>query len=174
VSGGAFRETSHVRRAGGEAPAPRCSCSGIINQCSATIEQSDHGATRHTLRGIDDFIEGYLSYDGGRCIWPPRMRSQGRAWPMCTRDCSGCCSKPLRGPVRGKISRPGRACRAAGHAARAAERGSTAFLVDDDLATTLRLCEQISDEFPRDLVIVKTHQYLNSTAATRRKCCAWH
>jgi len=31
--------------------------------------------------------------------------------------------------------------------------------VDDDLARTLRLCEQISDEFPRDLVIVKTHQY---------------
>src|SRR6202040_1799586 len=31
--------------------------------------------------------------------------------------------------------------------------------VDDDLAKTLRLCEQISDEFPRDLVIVKTHQY---------------
>jgi len=24
----------------------------------------------------------------------------------------------------------------------------------------LRLCDQISDEFPRDLVIVKTHQYL--------------
>jgi tetratricopeptide (TPR) repeat protein len=31
--------------------------------------------------------------------------------------------------------------------------------VDDDLARALRLCDQISDEFPRDLVIVKTHQY---------------
>jgi tetratricopeptide (TPR) repeat protein len=32
--------------------------------------------------------------------------------------------------------------------------------VDDDGAKTLRLCEQITDEFPRDLVVVKTHQYL--------------
>jgi tetratricopeptide (TPR) repeat protein len=31
---------------------------------------------------------------------------------------------------------------------------------DDDLARTLRLCDEISDEYPRDLVIVKTHQYL--------------
>ena len=37
------------------------------------------------------------------------------------------------------------------------EQLNTAVLrawVDDDLARTLRLCEQISDEFPRDLVIV--------------------
>ena len=32
--------------------------------------------------------------------------------------------------------------------------------VDDDLPLTLRLCDQITDEFPRDLVIVKAHQYL--------------
>jgi tetratricopeptide (TPR) repeat protein len=30
----------------------------------------------------------------------------------------------------------------------------------DDLPETLRLCELLSDEFPRDLVIVKIHQYL--------------
>jgi len=29
------------------------------------LEQSDHGATRHTLQGIDDFIEGYLATSGG-------------------------------------------------------------------------------------------------------------
>jgi len=42
------------------------------------------------------------------------------------------------------------------------ERLNAAMLrawVDDDLARTLRLCDQISDAFPRDLVIVKTHQY---------------
>jgi tetratricopeptide (TPR) repeat protein len=31
--------------------------------------------------------------------------------------------------------------------------------VDDDLGRTIRVCDQISDEFPRDLAIVKTHQY---------------
>jgi hypothetical protein len=31
--------------------------------------------------------------------------------------------------------------------------------VDDDLPRALRLCDQISDEFPRDLAVVKTHQY---------------
>jgi tetratricopeptide (TPR) repeat protein len=31
--------------------------------------------------------------------------------------------------------------------------------VDDDLERTIRLCDQLSDEFPRDLAIVKTHQY---------------
>jgi hypothetical protein len=52
--------------------------------------------------------------------------------------------------------------RAAPRAARR-EQLNTAMLrawVDDDGALTLRLCEQISDEFPRDLVVVKTHQYL--------------
>ena len=31
--------------------------------------------------------------------------------------------------------------------------------VDDDPARTLRLCDQVSDEFPRDLAMVKMHQY---------------
>jgi tetratricopeptide (TPR) repeat protein len=31
--------------------------------------------------------------------------------------------------------------------------------VDDDLERSIRLCDQVSDEFPRDLAIVKTHQY---------------
>jgi hypothetical protein len=31
--------------------------------------------------------------------------------------------------------------------------------VDDDVGRTIRLCDQISDEFPQDLAIVKTHQY---------------
>jgi tetratricopeptide (TPR) repeat protein len=52
--------------------------------------------------------------------------------------------------------------RAAPHATRR-EQLNTAVLrawVDDDAALTLRLCDRISDEFPRDLVAVKTHQYL--------------
>jgi tetratricopeptide (TPR) repeat protein len=32
--------------------------------------------------------------------------------------------------------------------------------VGGDLATALRLCDRISDEFPRDLVVLKLHQYL--------------
>jgi tetratricopeptide (TPR) repeat protein len=31
--------------------------------------------------------------------------------------------------------------------------------VEDDLERSIRLCDQVSDEFPRDLAIVKTHQY---------------
>jgi tetratricopeptide (TPR) repeat protein len=43
------------------------------------------------------------------------------------------------------------------------EQLNTAMLrswVEDDPARTLRLCDEITDEFPRDLVIAKTHQYL--------------
>jgi hypothetical protein len=32
--------------------------------------------------------------------------------------------------------------------------------VEDDIPLTLRLCDQVSDEFPRDLSMVKIHQYL--------------
>jgi hypothetical protein len=32
--------------------------------------------------------------------------------------------------------------------------------VADDVPLTLRLCDELSDEFPRDLVMVKVHQYL--------------
>ena len=31
--------------------------------------------------------------------------------------------------------------------------------VDDDLPRAVSLCDQASDEFPRDLVMVKMHQY---------------
>src|SRR5258708_18313648 len=33
--------------------------------------------------------------------------------------------------------------------------------VDDDLERSIRLCDQLSDELPRDLAIVKTHQYFD-------------
>ncbi len=31
--------------------------------------------------------------------------------------------------------------------------------VQDDLGTAIQLCDQVSDEFPQDLAVVKTHQY---------------
>ena len=54
------------------------------------------------------------------------------------------------------------AAEAAAPSATRREQLNTAVLrawVVGDAALALRLCEQTSDEFPRDLVIVKTHQY---------------
>ncbi len=114
-----------------------------------------------TLRGMDDFIEGYLAYESRA----ERILAAAEAEP------GSCLANVYAGLLWMLLEAP----EAAGHAAKylaAAERAAplatrreqlnAAVLrawVDDDLARTLRLCDQISDEFPRDLVIVKTHQY---------------
>jgi tetratricopeptide (TPR) repeat protein len=117
------------------------------------------GAT--TLRAVDDFIEGYLAYE---------TRAEGivaaaDAEPEC------CLANVYAGLLWMFLEAPDAALRAAKYLA-AAEAGApaatrreqlnTALLrawVADDMPETLRLCDRISDEFPRDLVIVKTHQY---------------
>lgn len=50
---------------------------------------------------------------------------------------------------------------AAPHATRREQLNSAMLRawVDDDLERAIRLCDQVSDEFPRDLAIVKTHQH---------------
>jgi hypothetical protein len=114
-----------------------------------------------TLRAIDDFIEGYLAYE----TRAERILAAADADPEC------CLANVYAGMLWMLLEAP----EAPQHAARylaAAERaasGSTqreqlnvAMLrawVDDDLALTLRVCDQISDEFPRDLTAVKMHQY---------------
>jgi hypothetical protein len=114
-----------------------------------------------TLRGIDDFIEGYLAYE----TRAERILAAADAEP------GSCLANVYAGLLWMLLEAPEAAQHAAKYLA-AAERAAplatrreqlnAAVLrawVDDDLARTLRLCDQISDEFPRDLVIVKTHQY---------------
>ena len=63
----------------------------------------------------------------------------------------------------------GAAERAAPHATRR-EQLNTAMLrawVDDDMARTLRLCEQISDEFPRDRDIIVYCSCPNEVSSAR-------
>ena len=114
-----------------------------------------------TLRGIDDFIEGYLAYE----TRAERILAAADAEP------GSCLANVYAGVLWMLLEAPEAARHAAKYLA-AAERAAplatrreqlnAAVLrawVDDDPATTLRLCDEISDTFPRDLVIVKTHQY---------------
>ncbi|HEY3656650.1 MAG TPA: tetratricopeptide repeat protein [Steroidobacteraceae bacterium] len=120
------------------------------------------GAMRDTtLRAVDDFIEGYLAYE---------TRAEGilaaaDAEPEC------CLANVYAGLLWMFLEAPDAGLRASTYLA-AAERTATLATrreqlnmellrawVADDSPETLRLCGQISDEFPRDLVVVKTHQY---------------
>ncbi len=115
-----------------------------------------------TLRAIDDFIEGYLAYEQRA----ERVLAAADAEPgSCLANVySGLLWMLLEAPAGARRAQRylSAAERAAPNATRR-EQLNTAMLrcwVDNDLKRTLRLCDQITDEFPRDLVIVKTHQYL--------------
>jgi len=114
-----------------------------------------------TLQGIDDFIEGYLGYE----------RRAERILAAADAEPESCLANVYAGLLWMLLEAP-EGVRFAARYLAAAERAAplatrreqlnAAMLrawVDDDLARTLQLCEQIADEFPRDLVIVKTHQY---------------
>lgn len=114
-----------------------------------------------TLRGIDEFIEGYLAYE---------TRAE-RILVTAGADPESCIANVYAGMLWMLLEAPEGAARAAKYLAaaeRAAPRATrreqlnAAMLrawVDDNLERTIRLCDQVSDEFPRDLVILKTHQY---------------
>ncbi len=115
-----------------------------------------------TLHAIDDFIEGYLAYE----TRAERILAAAEAEPDC------CLANVYAGYLWMFLEAPDAALRAAKYLA-AAERAAaaatpreqlnTALLrawAADDQPETLRLCDHISDQFPRDLVVVKTHQYL--------------
>jgi hypothetical protein len=120
------------------------------------------GAQRDaTLRGIDDFIEGLLAYE---------TRAE-RILAAADADCGSCLANTYAGILWMLLEAPAAPRRAAKYlaAAEAAAPGATqreqlntAVLrawVQDDTAAALRLCDRISDEFPRDLAIVKLQQY---------------
>jgi hypothetical protein len=115
-----------------------------------------------TLRGIDDFIEGYLAYE-------TRAENIFAAADAAPDSClanaySALLWMLLEAPegARRAANYLAAAERAAPHATRREQMNTAALRAwaDDDTERTLRLCDQITDEFPRDLVMVKTHQYL--------------
>jgi hypothetical protein len=120
------------------------------------------GESGRTLRAIDDFIEGYLAYE---------TRAE-RILAAADADPQSCLANVYAGLLWMLLEAPEGAQRAnrylaaaerAAPAATHREQLNTALLrawVDGDLAQSLRLCERISDECPRDLVVLKTHQYL--------------
>jgi tetratricopeptide (TPR) repeat protein len=119
------------------------------------------GERDSTLQAIDEFIEGYLAYE---------TRAE-RILVAAAADPESCMANVYAGILWMLLEAPQGAARAATYLA-AAERVAPAATrreqlncamlrawVDDDLKRCIRLCDQVSDEFPRDLAIVKTHQY---------------
>jgi tetratricopeptide (TPR) repeat protein len=114
-----------------------------------------------TLRAIDDFIEGFLAYE---------TRAE-HILIAADADPDSCMANVYAGVLWMLLEAPQAASRATKYLTAAeivAPRGTrreqlnAAMLrawVDDDVGRAIRLCDQISDEFPRDLAIVKTHQY---------------
>jgi hypothetical protein len=114
-----------------------------------------------TSRAVDDFIGGYLAYE---------TRAEGIV-RAADADPDCCIANVYAGLLWMLLEAPEAPRRAAKYLA-AAERTQShatrreqlnlavlrAWAVDD-LPTALRLCDQTLDEFPRDLVIVKTQQY---------------
>lgn len=119
------------------------------------------GERDSTLQAIDEFIEGYLAYE----TRAENILSAADADP------DSCMANAYAGMLWMLLEAPEGAARAAKYLAaamRAApaatprEQLNAAMLrawVEDDVERSIRLCDQISDQFPRDLAIVKTHQY---------------
>jgi len=114
-----------------------------------------------TLPSINDFIEGFLAYE---------TRAE-RILVAADADPASCLANTYAGFLWMLLEAPEAPRRAAKYLAAAEiaapganlrEQLNTAVLrawVNDDPALTLKLCDRISDEFPRDLAIVKLHQY---------------
>jgi hypothetical protein len=119
------------------------------------------GQSDATLRAIDDFVASFLAYE----TRAERILRAADADPdSCVANAyAGMLWMLLEAPEAGeRAAKYLAAAQRAAHLATRREQLNAAVLrawVDDDPALALRLCDQASDEFPRDLVIVKTHQY---------------
>jgi len=114
-----------------------------------------------TLRAVDDFAEGLLAYE---------TRAEGIV-KAADASPESCIANVYAGYLWMLLEAPDAALHAskylaaaelASPAATRREQLNTAVLrawAADDLPEALRLCELVSDEFPRDLVVVKIHQY---------------
>jgi hypothetical protein len=114
-----------------------------------------------TSSAIDDFIEGFLAYE---------TRAE-RILPAARENPDSCLANTYAGFMWMLLEAPEAAQRAAQFLA-AAERaavhatrreqlnvGVLRAWVADDLPSALHLCDQVTDEFPRDLAVAKIHQY---------------
>jgi len=114
-----------------------------------------------TLGAIDDFIEGFLGYE---------TRAE-HILPAAHEHPESCLANTYAGFMWMLLEAPQAAQRAAQFLA-AAERAAVCATrreqlnvgvlrawVADDLPMALRLCDEVSDEFPRDLAVAKIHQY---------------
>jgi hypothetical protein len=120
-------------------------------------------STQHelTLRAIDNFIGGFLAYD----VRAEQILAAANADP------ESCLANAYAGMLWMLLESPSAASNAMKYLIAAEsiaprsdrrEQLNVAMLrawVDDDLAQTIRLCDQVTDEFPRDLAMVKLHQY---------------
>jgi hypothetical protein len=114
-----------------------------------------------TLAAIDGFIEGFLAYE---------TRAQG-ILAAADADPESCLANAYAGMLWMLLEAQGAGERAspylrlaelAAPGATRREQITTAVLrawINDDVPMSIRLCDQLSDEYPRDLVIVKLHQY---------------
>ncbi len=120
------------------------------------------GCGEGTLRSVDEFIAGFLAYE---------TRAEA-ILPAADADAESCMANVYAGILWMLLESAQSASHAAKYATaaeRAAPRATrreqlnAAMLrawVDDDLDGTIRICDEITDSFPRDLAIVKVHQYL--------------
>ena len=125
------------------------------------LGNSISGGCESTLQAIDEFIDGYLAYE---------TRAEG-ILIAADADPESCMANVYGGMLWMLLEAPEAAARATKYltAALRAAPGATrreqlncAMLrawVEGDVERSIRLCDQVSDEFPRDLAIVKTHQY---------------
>jgi hypothetical protein len=114
-----------------------------------------------TLRAVDDFVEGFLAYE---------TRAEGIVAAADTAPAC-CLANVYAGMLWMFLEAPDAAARAAPYlaAAERTEAGATwreqlnvALLrawIADDLPGAIAVCERITDEFPRDLAVVKVQQY---------------
>jgi len=119
------------------------------------------GDNHDTLRAIDDFIEGFLAYE---------TRAEG-VLEAAGADPGSTIANAYAGFLWMLLEAPEAAERAAQFVAAAQATAPTATRreqlnvailsawVADDLPLAMSLCEECSTEFPRDLAMVKMHQY---------------
>jgi tetratricopeptide (TPR) repeat protein len=114
-----------------------------------------------TLDAIDDFIEGFLAYETRA---ERILAAAGEAPESCLANTyAGFLWMLLEAPQAAQRAEHFLAAaeRAAVHATRREQLNARMLRawVADDLPQALRLCDQIADEFPRDLAVAKIHQY---------------
>src|SRR5580658_5913735 len=114
-----------------------------------------------TARAIDEFVAGYLGYETRAA---GILRAADEDPESCMANVyAGLLWMLLEAPDAARHAAPylDAAERTAGQASRREQLNAAVLRawVDDDLPATLRLCDQVSDEFPRDLVVQKTQQY---------------